>query len=261
LSEVRGSPDECRFVVDGATGVYENLALEESMLRQNGGLTVRLWTNERSVIIGRAQLARYETDVEHCIESGIPVVRRITAGGTVYHGPGNVNWSLFVGREFARGELRYVWGVGEIFSMAAALVTEASARCGVKTWQDEPNRILSDEGKVSGMAAYISRDGLLCHGTFLLQADLREARMLTEPTRVALARKYTRSRSMRMANTGIGLTSFIAAFRDVTNEKIGRETEATQPRESEKQMMRELLVKYKDSAWTMGDPFDEGAGR
>ena len=250
--------DTCRFVVDGASGAYANLALEEAMFRENKGLTVRVWTNERSVILGRAQLARFETDLDYCQVRGVPVVRRITAGGAVYHGPGNVNWSLFVGREFQGGDLRYVWGVGEIFKMAAGLVTEVSAKCGVETWLDEPNRILSEAGKVSGMAAYVSRDGLLCHGTYLLSADLEEARRLTEPTMVSLERKYTRSRSMKMANTGIELGAFITTFRDVVGGKVGREVDVVGPTGDELRAMDGLVGKYRSPIWNLGDPFGEG---
>jgi lipoate---protein ligase len=256
LSESGPDASVCRLVLDGAAGPHANLALEEAMLRENRGLTVRLWTNQKSVIIGRAQLARFETDLDYCERSGIPVVRRVTAGGAVYNGPGNVNWSLFVGREFSAGAIRYIWGVGELFRMAAGVVTEASARCGVTTRLEEPNRILSEVGKVSGMAAYVSREGLLCHGTFLLSADLNEARRLTEPAAAPLERRYTRSRSMKMANTGIGLSSFIASVRDVVAEKIGRELESSEPGESERRAMLELLQKYESPAWNLGDPFE-----
>lgn len=254
MSERDGT--EQRLLLDGASGVHYNLALEEALLRENRSLVLRLWTNERSVVIGRAQLARYETNLEYCSSAGIPVVRRITAGGTVYHGPGNVNWSLFVGRGFSAGSIRYIWGVGELFSMAAGLVTAASERCGVKTWLDEPNRILSEGGKVSGMAAYVSREGVLCHGTFLLAADLEEAKKLTEPTRVSLARRYTRSRPMRMANTAIELPSFIAAMREAAAEKTGRELETDKPREGELRMMESLVPKYRSDGWNLGDPFE-----
>ncbi len=81
--------------------------------------------------------------------------------------------------------------------MAADLVVEAAASCGVRAWLEEPNRILSADGKVSGMAAYLSRDGLLCHGTLLLDADLEEAAALTQPSGVELERRYTRSRAMK----------------------------------------------------------------
>jgi lipoate---protein ligase len=256
LSENGREALDCRLVLDGAVGAYANLALEEAMLRENRGLIVRLWTNDRSIIIGRAQLAQYETDLDYCAKAGIPVVRRVTAGGTVYNGPGNVNWSLFVGRGFSAGGIRYIWGVGELFKMAAGLVTEASARCGVRTWLDEPNRILSEGGKVSGMAAYISRESLLCHGTFLLSADLDEAKRLTDPAEKPLERRYTRSRAMRMANTGIELASFIASVRDVVAEKIGRELYADQPRASETRAMESLIEKYKSPAWNLGDPFE-----
>ncbi len=66
---------ESRLILDGAGGAPANLALEEALLRGNGGLVLRLWGNERSVIIGRAQLARFETDVERCSREGIPIVR------------------------------------------------------------------------------------------------------------------------------------------------------------------------------------------
>jgi len=256
LSETLDAERSCRLVVDGTSGAYSNLALEEAMLRTNRGLLLRVWTNEKSVIVGRAQLAQYETDLDRCAREGIPVVRRVTAGGTVYHGPGNANWSLFVGREFSSGGLRYIWGVGELFKMAAGLVTEASGRCGVSTWLDGPNRILSKEGKVSGMAAYVSREGLLCHGTFLLSADLDEAKRLTEPADRQLERRYTRSRSMKMANTGIGLASFIASMRDVVAEKIGRELDVDQTRTDEKRAMESLIEKYRSPAWNLGDPFE-----
>jgi lipoate---protein ligase len=252
----QGDGKEQRLVIDGAVDAHSNLALEEAILRENRSLVLRLWTNQRSVVLGRAQLARYETNLEYCSSAGIPVVRRITAGGTVYHGPGNVNWSLFVGRGFSAGDIRYIWGVGELFGMAASLVTTASEKCGVRTWLDEPNRILSEGGKVSGMAAYVSRDGVLCHGTFLLAADLEEAKKLTEPTRVSLARRYTRSRPMKMANTGIELSSFIAAMRDAAAEKTGRELDTDQPKDGELRLMESLVPKYRSAAWNLGDPFE-----
>ncbi|MGA2664329.1 MAG: lipoate--protein ligase family protein [Nitrososphaerales archaeon] len=247
---------ESRLILDGATGAPANLALEEALLRENRALTLRVWENERSVIIGRAQLARYETDLDRCARDGIPVVRRVTAGGAIYNGPGNVNWSIFLGREFRAGSLSYTWGVREVFRMAAGVVVRAAAGCGVRAWLDEPNRILTAEGKVSGMAAYLSRSGLLCHGTLLLDADLEEAASLTEPAGVQLDRRYTRSRAMRVANTGIRPDAFIASVRGVVAEETGEEIERGEPSESERGAMQALLPKYNDPVWNLGDPFE-----
>lgn len=247
---------ESRLILDGAEGTQANLALEEALLRGNDGLLLRLWGNERSVIIGRAQLARFETDVERCAREEIPIVRRVTAGGAIYNGSGNINWSLFVGREFKGGGIRYTWGVREVFRMAADVVVEAAAACGVKTWLDAPNRILSAEGKVSGMAAYLSRGGLLCHGTLLLDADLEEAAALTQPSGVELERRYTRSRAMKVANTGIGSDAFIASMRSVVEGEIGEEIKPQRPTDSERRMAESLLPKYNDPVWNLGDPFE-----
>jgi lipoate---protein ligase len=245
-----------RLIIDGADGAPANLALEEAVLRENSGLVLRLWNNERSVIIGRAQLARFETDVDRCLREGIPIVRRVTAGGAIYNGPGNINWSLFVGRGFSEGRIRYLWGVREVFSMAADLVVRAAGSCGVRTWLDEPNRILSAEGKVSGMAAYLSRGGLLCHGTLLLGADLDDAAALTRPSEVQLERRYTRSRAMKVANTGITSDAFIASMRSVVEDEIGERIEPEKPSESERRTADSLLPKYNDPVWNLGDPFE-----
>jgi lipoate---protein ligase len=244
-----------RFIVDGAVGAYASVALEEAILVHNEGLVVRVWGNEKSVIIGRAQLARYETDVDYCAAGGIPIVRRITAGGAVYNGPGNLNWSLFVSREFSAGSVRYVWDVHEVFRMGASLVTRAVERCGVRTWLVEPNRIVSAEGKVSGMAAYISRGGLLCHGTLLLDADLEEARRLTEPSKVELERRYTRSNPAKVANTGIRAASFMNSLMEVVAQETGAGLETSQLRGEEMESMRGLLRRYKEPEWSLGDPF------
>ena len=247
---------DSRLILDGAEGARANLALEEAILQGNDGLVLRLWGNERSVIIGRAQLARFETDVERCTREGIPIVRRVTAGGAIYNGRGNINWSIFVGREFKGGRIRYTWGVSEVFRMAADVVVEAAATLGVKAWLDAPNRIVSAEGKVSGMAAYLSKRGLLCHGTLLLDADLEEAEALTRPSRVELERRYTRSRAMKVANSGIGSDAFIASMRSVVEGEIGEEIEPEQPTDSERRMAESLLLKYNDPVWNLGDPFD-----
>lgn len=246
---------EPRVILDGETDARTNLAIEEALLRENSGLTLRLWSNERSIVIGRAQLAEYETDVARCAREGIPVVRRITAGGAVYNGPGNLNWSIFVGSGYGAGGLRYVWDVRGVFRMCARVVVRAAAACGAETWFDEPNRILSAAGKVSGMAAYLSRSGFLCHGTMLLSADLEEAESLTRPSGVKLERRYARSNPARIANTGVDSDAFIGSMRRVVGDEIGVELEAAVPTEAERKLTESLLPKYGDPTWNLGDPF------
>ncbi len=233
-----------------------NLALEEALFLRNEGLILRIWQNRESVIIGRAQLARFETDVEYCRSNGIPVVRRFTAGGAVYNGPGNVNWSLFVGRGSGSGSVRYESSPRAIFRGASRLLLSALSTSGVEAWLDPPNRILTLEGKISGMAAYVSRRGFLCHGTLLVGADLRRVKALTTPSAGDVARKYTRSRDMKTANAALDVDSFIRTFARTLADETGLVMETAMPGEEELELMREpMATRYGHEGWNLGDPF------
>jgi lipoate---protein ligase len=233
-----------------------NLALEEAIFLRNRGFVVRVWHNGESVIIGRAQLARFETDVGYCQAHGVPIVRRFTAGGSVYNGPGNLNWSLFVSRVLGSGRLRYVSSPHAIFRAAAAPLLSALEACGVRARLDPPNRILTEEGKISGMAAYVSREGFLCHGTLLVGADLERVKALTTPSPEAIGRRYTRSRDTKTANAALDVDSFIRTFVRTLADETSLTIERGSPDERERELTRELLAtRYGDEAWNLGDPF------
>jgi lipoate-protein ligase A len=233
-----------------------NIALEEALFLRNEALILRVWDNKESVILGRAQLAPFETDVGHCKAHGIPIVRRFTAGGAVYNGPGNMNWSLFVSRSVGSGSLRYESSPHAIFRNASKPLLSALAASGAEAWLDPPNRILTREGKISGMAAYVSRKGFLCHGTLLVAADLDRVKALTTPSAEAIERKYTRSRDTKTANAAVDVDSFIRTLVGVIAEETGLAVERAEPDENELELMRELVAtRYGDEAWNLGDPF------
>jgi lipoate-protein ligase A len=236
-----------------------NLALEEALFLRNEGFVARVWENKESVIIGRAQLAGFETDVGYCQAHGIPIVRRFTAGGAVYNGPGNLNWSLFVSRGVDSGPLRYESSPHAIFRGASLPLLSALEACGVRAKLDPPNRILTEEGKVSGMAAYVSRKGFLCHGTLLVGADLERVKALTTPSPETIGRRYTRSRDMKTANAALDVDSFIHTFVGTLAEETRLTIERGSPDEQERKLTRELLAaRYGDAAWNLGDPFALG---
>jgi len=240
-----------------------NLALEEALFLRNEGFIARVWENSESVIIGRAQLASFETDVAYCKAHEIPILRRFTAGGTVYNGPGNLNWSLFVARGLGSGTLRYESSPHEIFRSSSRPLLYALAASGVEAWLDPPNRVLTKEGKISGMAAYVSRRGFLCHGTLLVGADLGRVKALTTPSPEALERKYTRSRDVKTANAPLDVDSFIHTFVRTLADETRLAIETGSPDESERALADELLAtRYRDEGWNLGDPFalDEKLG-
>ena len=230
---------------------FSNVALEEVLFDGLRVPTLRVWGNQPSVIIGRAQLARFETDLEMCQKDKIPVVRRFTAGGAVYNGPGNLNWSFYVPRS-SDGPGTGLFSANRVFATFAQKVVTALAACGVQSEFRAPNGIFSHGGKVSGMAAYISRRAVLCHGTLLLDADLGEVRRLTSPSAEVLLPRYPRSRDGPVANCGVRSDHFARCLFDAS----GFDLSADHLSAAEEEAATGLgSSKYADERWNLGDPF------
>ena len=141
------------------------LAVEEVLLdavRTNGVETIRLWRNQRSIILGRSQSHAAEVDEARVSLLDIPVLRRMSGGGTVYHYPGNLNVSVFVRK---RPELSVVSSVFEFFgnllSDALAFLTD--------DLHAEDNGLYVGDRKVGGAAQAHRGSGLLYHTTLLVQ--------------------------------------------------------------------------------------------
>ena len=230
---------------------YQNIALEEAIFRELKEPVLRVWENQKSVIIGRGQLAQLESDLELCKKRGIPVVRRFTAGGAVFNGPGNINWSFF--EPLSRGDKLGTFEAGKVFGRFAEKVVDALRSRSVGAHFDPPNRIMNDDGKISGMAAYISANAVVCHGTLLVNADLEQADTLTRPSLAQTDRRYARSSPARIANCGIGKREFTDAMASVAAP--GAVSDSLRKEEGE--LTRTLLNgRYLKDAWNLGDPFD-----
>jgi len=230
---------------------FSNLALEEVLFMGLRVPTLRVWSNQRSVIIGRAQLARFETDVEYCRGRSIPIVRRFTAGGAVYNGPGNLNWSFFVPRG-ADGTGAGLGDANRVFASFASHVVRALRACRVDCEFEAPNRIFDRHGKISGMAAYISKRGALCHGTLLINANLEEVEMLTRPGAEELVRRYPRSRFAPVSNCRVETHDFVSKLAEGSGYDLEKDRLTAAESES---TLRLAVSKYADDRWNLGDPF------
>ena len=79
----------------GSHDPFYNLALEEHLFQ-----TVRedevffLWRNTPCVVVGSFQSICREVRAAELYHLGIPVLRRMSGGGTVYHDLGNVNYTI-----------------------------------------------------------------------------------------------------------------------------------------------------------------------
>ncbi len=148
-----------------------NLALDEAILREVAQNviepTLRVWRNGRCVVVGRGQRVEDEADLEACHRLGIPVVGRVSGGGTVYHHPGNLNFSLFL-------QLVPPWtSVRESQNTISRLLAQAIQEIlGAKT-DERDGAVFVCGSKVSG-SAQLRRRALLHHGTLLFSPDMVE---------------------------------------------------------------------------------------
>ncbi|MEM2272708.1 MAG: biotin/lipoate A/B protein ligase family protein [Candidatus Bathyarchaeia archaeon] len=148
------------------------MAVEEAiLLAVDKGLspsTIRFWRNDRSVIIGRSQDIFKEVNIDSCTKYDIRIVRRFTGGGAVYNDYGNLNWSIIIDKS----STLYPKGIFELYEKACRAVVEGLMHLGVKAEFRPPNSIWVEGKKISGLAAYIKKNSVLCHGTLLINADL-----------------------------------------------------------------------------------------
>ena len=96
----------------------------------------------------------------------MPVYERSSGGGTVYHDPGNLNWSFYLRRSTG------YCGASGLFRACAGFIVAALATLGIKAAFAAPNRIDAHGRKVSGISARASLAAVLVHGTLLVASDL-----------------------------------------------------------------------------------------
>jgi len=111
-----------------AENPLEMIAFEECLVRSWARSEVLLlfYVNSPSIIIGRNQ--NYWREVAPTCT--LPVFRRTSGGGAVYHDFGNVNWSFIVPREFHSQEYEL------------SLMTSAISRFGIQALSGKEARSL-----------------------------------------------------------------------------------------------------------------------
>ena len=223
----------------------ENLACDEALLdacEEDGGPEVlRFWEPARHfVVLGYSNAMRSEVRLAACRAAEIPVLRRMSGGGTVLQGPGILNYSLILQTD--RFGLRTI-------PAANRTVLERHRAClapllaGPVTAQGDTDLTLSGR-KFSGNAQRRRRKSLLFHGTFLLDLDLALLeKLLPMPGRQPAYRRERRHRDFVM-NLGLppqpikqALAAGWAARGRMTDPPLERARELARSR-------------YADPAWT-----------
>lgn len=156
--------------ITGCTEPYRNLAVERYLLEHTpaGSVTLYLWQNKNTVVIGRNQNPWAECNMAQLRRDGGHLVRRLSGGGAVYHDSGNLNFTFLTD--------------ARTYNLARQLevITGALKSLGINAVKSGRNDILVDGRKVSGNAFYTSGGKKYHHGTLLIDVKTDEmAKYLT----------------------------------------------------------------------------------
>ena len=149
------------------TDPFFNLAVEECLLKSSAEEYLILYVNEPSVIIGKHQSGHREANTKYITENQIPVIRRISGGGTVFHDRGNLNFSFISQSEP---------GKQVDFRKYTNPVIDFLKSAGIDARFEGKNDLKVDGLKISGNAEHIHGNRVLHHGTLLFSTSLEKLR-------------------------------------------------------------------------------------
>ncbi len=225
----------------------ERLACDEALLGQceaGGGPEVLcFWESPTHfVVLGYANKVATEVNQQACASLGIPVLRRVSGGGTVVQGPGCLNYGvvLTVARD---AELQTIRGANQYILSRQRQALERVLGKPVAACGDTD---LACGGlKFSGNAQRRGRNCLLFHGTLLLGLDLTlMERLLPFPSKQPAYREG-RPHSSFVANIHADAAAVKRAIREVwdAHERLERA-----PLE---RISRLVAEKYSSPAWNL----------
>ncbi len=170
--------------------VFANLALEDLLLdgADDFAPILLLYVDKPCVVIGKNQVPWRECATVRLRADGVPLARRISGGGTVYHDEGNLNYSFIVPRNS--------YSQDEIF----ATILRALDSLGIEAHAGANNGLFIGERKFSGTAFCYRRRHVLHHGTLLVSTDLDKLRRYCAPALPQISTRAIASKPASVMN-------------------------------------------------------------
>lgn len=235
-----------KIVLSQENDPYFNLALEEELLRNArlDEVTLYLWQNDKTVVIGRNQNPYMECDLEQLGLNGGKLARRISGGGAVYHDLGNLNFT-FVFRKSQENLTKQI-----------AVIQKAVERFGLQVDLSGRNDLTHEGLKFSGHAFYEEDGNAFHHGTMMVDVDLTMLAKVLKPSKLKLESKGITSVKSRVVNlkelnNEISISSLSEAMIDSFKEIYGENSFLVKYSRQEKSPA--FTKKYMDDRWIYGE--------
>ncbi len=221
-----------------------NLAQEEQLFRSRPGDEgyVLLYRNSPCVVIGRNQNPWTECDVQWLAEQEVPLLRRMSGGGAVWHDLGNLNISFILPRK--------EYDPGRFLDVVVAGLHDL----GLPVSRCSRQSLWIEDRKVAGSAFTLTGHSALVHACLLVDADLSRLRRSLRTPAHDLQGRFIPSVPAHVRNLAelqpvdpdrVGSALFAACQRllPVAEAPVAELDAAPDP---------ELAAKYRDWAWTYG---------
>lgn len=233
---------------------FFNLAAEEYFLQNRKEDFLILSINDPCVIVGKHQVIHREVNTRFIEEKKIPVIRRISGGGTVFHDRGNLNFA-FIKQSVAGKQVD--------FRLYTQPVIDFLSSAGVNAVFEGKNDLTVDGLKISGNAEHVFRERVLHHGTLLFDASLDDLRQSLKAKSDNYSTRAVESKRTSVTNLKGNLRNIndIDAFMDsMLNYFINKmsDIKTYSMTENEKSAIRSLAEsKYRTWEWNYayGPPY------
>jgi lipoate-protein ligase A len=176
-----------------------NLAAEDALLNRGEPCSF-FWRATDSVVIGKNQNPWLECNLEAMATDGVPLARRISGGGAVFHDLGNLNYAFIESRQDYCPDHTY------------NRVIKVLQELGVNAERMGKSSIGVEGQKISGNAFAYRRNHVLHHGTLLLGADLDKLHRYLAPPELDMDTHAVRSEPAPVMNLKLDAESIIEAF-------------------------------------------------
>jgi lipoate-protein ligase A len=235
------------------TTPYFNIAAEEFLLKQFEGDAFTLWRNEPAIIVGKHQNTVAEINLDIVQSQNIPVVRRLSGGGAVFHDLGNICFTFVKTKQ-----------PNEVcdFSTFTKPIIEVLQKLGIKAEFSGRNDLTIDGKKFSGNAEATWKNRVLHHGTLLFSSSLADLSQMLRVNAEKFQGKSVKSVQSRVTNIENHLLEKISVtdFMNLIEGHILQDFPNAERREfskNEGEKIQNLVdEKYQTWDWNFGKKFD-----
>lgn len=179
------------LIKNTVTDPYFNMAAEEFCLERLNEDVLMLWRNDRAVIVGNNQNTIEEINVPYVEENQIPVIRRLSGGGAVFHDLGNVNYTLIQ---------QYDPSLFSNYEYFASPVIKFLQSIGVEAELCGRNDLMICGYKFSGNAQTVRNGRIMHHGTLLYSSEMKDISGALKPNKKKIESKGVKSVRNRVTN-------------------------------------------------------------